>query len=249
MNIRIWSMAAAGALVAAAGIGLGASLFAQAAPGTPGAAPGATPAAPAADAKAPAGITIDKEKKTVTIACKVAPRKLPNLSEIYPIEVIATQPKGNKAHETVVTFDIKPSDVDKALRSLGLTPGTPAKGEGAVAKGPEVKVSLEIPGEGGAPAKRIPIEKALVDRKTGKAMPNLKWHFTGSVFKQPDPNKDEKVYGADLTGTLIAIFPVTDETVLQTNLTMKEEPLLKMETNKKLLPAEGKAISLVIEVK
>ena len=29
-------------------------------------------------------IKIDKEKKTVTIACKVALRKLPNLSEIYP---------------------------------------------------------------------------------------------------------------------------------------------------------------------
>src|SRR5262249_15594948 len=51
-------------------------------------------------------VVIDKEKKTVTVPCAIAPRKLPNLNEIYPIEVIACYPapQGQKAHETVVTF-------------------------------------------------------------------------------------------------------------------------------------------------
>jgi hypothetical protein len=193
------------------------------------------------------GITVDKEKKTVTISAKVAPRKLPNLDQIYPIEVIATWPlekKGQKAHETVVNFDAKPSDVHAALESIGLKPGKPAKGEGAKASGPEVKVYVEM-----ADGKRVPIEKTLVDRKTGKTMPMLKWYFTGSAMTQPNPEKDEKVYGADLTGTLIAAFPVTDECVIQTNLTMKDEPLLKLETDKKVLPAEGTTIKLVIEAK
>jgi len=36
-----------------------------------------------------AGIVVDKEKKTVTIDCKIAPRKLEYLKgEIYPLEVI-----------------------------------------------------------------------------------------------------------------------------------------------------------------
>ena len=194
-------------------------------------------------------IKIDKEKKTVTIACKIALRKLPNLSEIYPIEVIASlpAPKGQKAHETVVTFDAKPSDIHKALESLGLKPGKPAKGEGAAAEGPEVKIFLELPGAGGL-TKRLPIEKALVDRKTAKAMPPLKWIFTGSISKQLDPNKPEKAYGADTTGTLIAVFPVTDETVFQTSLTMKDEPLIKLETNTKVLPEIGTDVLLVIQV-
>ena len=194
-------------------------------------------------------IQVDKDKKTVTIACKIAPRKLPNLSEIYPIEVIAAlpSPKGQKAHETVVTFDAKPSDIHRALESLGLKPGKPAKGEGAEAAGPEVKIFLDIPGAGGL-TKRLPIEKALVDRKTAKSMPPLKWIFTGSISKQPDPNKAETVYGADTTGTLIAIFPVTDETVFQTNLTMKDEPLIKLDTNAKILPEIGTDVLLVIQV-
>lgn len=193
-------------------------------------------------------LSVDRATRTVTIPCLVAPRKLETLAEIYPVEVIACAPapRGKKAHETVVTCEVKPSAVQAALESLGLTPGKPAKGEGAKATGPEVKISLEVPGAAGQP-QRIAIEKALVDRKTGRPMPVLKWHFTGSVLTQPDPDKPEKVPGADLSGTLIAIFPVTDETIFQTSLTMKEEPLLKLETNKNLLPAVGTAIKLVIQ--
>jgi hypothetical protein len=194
-------------------------------------------------------MTIDKEKKTITIDCKVAPRKLANLQEIYPIEVIACwgAPKGEKAHETVVTFDITPSDVHKALESLGLTPGAPAKGDAGAGNGPELQLFLDIPGTGGQ-MRRVPIERTVIDKKTSKPMPKLRWYFTGSTMSQV-PDNPQKIYGADLTGTLVAIFPVTDQTVIQTNLTMKDEPLLKMETDKKLLPAEGTPVKLIIQAK
>ena len=60
-------------------------------------------------------------------------------------------------------------------------------------------------------------------------------------FKSPD--------NADLTGTLIAIFPVTDDTVFQTDLTMKDEGMLKLEIADNVLPKEGTPLKLVIEVK
>src|SRR5436309_8456196 len=81
---------------------------------------------PARAADAPSGIKVDKDKRTITIDCKVAPRKINDerYKEIYPIEVIGCWefPKGQKAHETVVTFDIKPSEVHKALEGFGLKP-------------------------------------------------------------------------------------------------------------------------------
>jgi hypothetical protein len=198
------------------------------------------------------GIKIDKEKNAVIIDCKIAPRKLEYLKgEIYPIEVIAcwAHPKGKKAHETVVTIDIMPSAVHKALESLGLKPGTPVMGEAKdPPQGPEVAVFLEIPGPDGQP-KKVPIERALVDPKSNKPMPKVKWRFTGSVMSKPAADKDETVYGADLTGTLISIFPVTNECVMQTNLTMKEEKYLKLETDKTLLPKEGTPVKLILEVK
>jgi hypothetical protein len=197
------------------------------------------------------GITIDKEKKAVIVDCKIAPRKLADpkfKGEIYPIEVIAcwAYPKGQKAHETVVTFDVKPSEVHKALESLGLKPGKPVFGDvKEQSTGPEVRVFLEVPGESGT--RKVPIEQVLVDTRFNKPMPKVKWRFTGSAMKKPDPEKDEQAYGADLTGTLIAIFPVTNDTVLQTSLSMKEEKFLKMETNTKILPKEGTPVKLIIE--
>ena len=197
-----------------------------------------------------AGFSVDPSRGTITIPCKVAPRKLPSLQEIYPLEVVATfpSPRGQKAHETVVSFEVKPSDVHKALEGLGLKPGTPVRGEGVVASGPEVRVFLEVPGVAGRP-RRVSVEKTMMDRRTGKPLPPLKWYFTGSVMRQTDPTKDTKAYGADMGGTLIALFPVTDETVIQTNLTMRESTLLKLETNRDMLGEEGSSVNLVIEVK
>ena len=135
-----------------------------------------------ADPQAP-GIVVDKEKKTVRVPCKIAPRKLPNLTEIYPIEVIATwpTPKGQKAHETIVIFDVLPSDVHKALESLGLKAGKPGRGE-ETGSGPECELFIELPGAGGAAPKLVTVASVLIDKRTGRALPRVHWHFTGSVL-------------------------------------------------------------------
>lgn len=198
------------------------------------------------------GVTVDTNRNAVIVDAKVAVRKLPHLDKVYPIELIASwpHPAGKKAHETVVVFDAKPSAVAHGLEQLGLKPGKPAKGENAAAEGPEVNVYLDVPSADGT-NKRLTMEKVLLDPKSKKPLPKgVKFRFTGSVMSPADPNKpDVKVYGADLTGTLIALFPVTDECVLQTSLTMKEEKYLKLEVNTDALPKEGTPIKLVIEAK
>jgi hypothetical protein len=202
----------------------------------------------AQDAK---GVIVDKAKRTVTVDAKVAPRKLEHLKgEVYPIELVACwpHPRGKKAHETVLTIDADPSAVHKGLEELGLKPGKPAKGDAAKAEGPEVNVYIEVPGPDGG-AKRLTLDRVLIDPKSKKPAPKVKVRFTGSVLSPVSPDRpDEKKYGADLTGTLIALFPVTDETVLQTDWTMKEEKYLKLEVNTDVLPPEGTPVKLVIEV-
>jgi hypothetical protein len=44
-------------------------------------------------------------------------------------------------------------------------------------------------------------------------------------------------------------LPVTNETVIQSNLTAEDEPAFKLETNKGVLPKEGTPAKLIIEVK
>src|SRR5215472_11813887 len=109
--------------------------------------------APAAE-KDDGGVVVDKDKRTVTIYARIAPRKIddPRYKEIYPIEVIACWafPRGQKAHETVVTIEARPSAVHRALESLGLKPGAPARGDSTEPpRGPEVNVYLEVPAEPG----------------------------------------------------------------------------------------------------
>jgi hypothetical protein len=209
-----------------------------------------------ADEPPPAGngIVVDKDKRTVTVDAKVAPRKIddPRYQKAdglpYPLEVVACWgfPKGQKAHETVVTMDCKPSEVHKAVESLGLKAGKPENGGEKEPQGPEVNIFLEFQNDD-KETKRVPIEKTMVSISTGKPLGKLKWRFTGSAMVQPDPGKDEKAYGADTTGTLICIFPVTDLTVFQTNLTFKDEKFVKLETDPKVVPAIGKPVKLVIE--
>ncbi|MFO0880284.1 MAG: YdjY domain-containing protein [Gemmataceae bacterium] len=195
-----------------------------------------------------AELSIDREKRTITIPAKVAPRKIddPNFKEIYPIEVIATHPhpRGKKAHETVVTMEAKPSDVHKALLELGMKAGNPARKAGDKQEGTEVKIYLDL--NPGKTPRRVPIEQMLADKKTGKPMPKVKWLFTGSNRTKTSADVAEG-YGADETGTLIAVFPVTADTVFQSSLSLADEKYVKLETSPKL-PAVGTAVNLVIVV-
>lgn len=205
------------------------------------------------------GVTVDTAKKSVSVDAKVAPRKLEHLKgEQYPIELIASwgHPKGKKAHETVLTIEANPSAVHKGLEAVGLKPGKSAKGSAPKegdpdpkAEGPEVNVFIEVP-DGAGGTKRLTLDKVLMDPKTKKAPPKMSFVFTGSALTAPDPNKpDDKKYGADLTGSLICLFPVTDEVVLQTGWTMKEEKFLKLDVRPDVLPKEGTPVKLVIEAK
>lgn len=186
------------------------------------------------------GVQVDAAAREVRVPCRVAPRKLPNLPEIYPIEVIATlpSPKGQKSHETVVVFDAAPVEVHKALESLGLKAGKPVRGEGA-ASGAPLEVLLDLPAFGGRPAGRVRVETVLAEKRTGRPLAPMLWHFTGSALK-------DKAYGADVSGTLISLYPVTDEVVVQSALTMREEGLIKMDTAKGRLPPEGTPVTLVL---
>jgi hypothetical protein len=196
-------------------------------------------------------LTVDAKARLLSLTCWIAPRKLKHLDEQYPIEVAATwpHPQGQKAHETIVVFGaLKPSEIHAGLVKLGLKPGQVAIGEGAEAKGPEVDVLLEFKADNGKLV-TLPLEKCLIHRESGKSPAPLQWRFTGSAMKQPDPEKDEQVYGADLTGTLLSLFPVTDACVLQTQLTMEDEPNYRLETNTEVLPAEGTEVRMILRPK
>ncbi len=197
------------------------------------------------------GVRVDRVRRRVLVDVEIAPRKLPHLEKIYPIEVMATAREGKKAHETVLLSAAKPSDVHRAIESLGLRAGSPGIGETSRPSGPEVRLLLEFPGRVGL-TKRVDLACTVVDRRTGlgvtsgAAARRVRWIFTGSsVIEAAEPGSD-LVYGADFSGTLATIYPVTAETVLQSTLDMEAESLLTLEVSPRL-PAVGTRATLVIE--
>lgn len=193
-------------------------------------------------------IDVDTKKRTVSIPCRIAPRKLPFLAEIYPLEVAASlpAPEGQKAHETVVTFEARPEEIRKALLKIGLREGKPVRGDTTEPpSGDLVRIYIELKMSADS-SQTVPIESTVVDMRTGRPLPALTWYFTGSSMRQPDPEKDLKVLGADSSGTLMTLFPVTDETLIQSSLQMADRRLLRLETNKELLPPEGSDARILI---
>ncbi len=194
-----------------------------------------------------ATLQLDKQARSVSLPCRIAPRKLPTLADIYPLEVIACFPSpiGQKAHETVLTTDVKPSDLHQALLQLGLQPGAPVHGDKAGRPtGAELSLALEITDITGQTF-TIPLEDALQDTSTGRTMPPLKWYFTGSARREITAGS-APVYAADLSGTLISLFPVTAETVIQSSLEMKSRAGLRLDTDKWQLPPEEAEARLII---
>jgi hypothetical protein len=196
-----------------------------------------------------AGFTVDKANKAVIVDAEIAPRKLPELSETYPLEVFATHTKkagAQKSHETLLIVTAKPSDVHKALEGLGLKAGKPGLKGRNKPSGSELAIFIEWEADG--KRNRVAAEDAIIDLKSNKTLAQFgqcKWMFTGSEMIFPDPEKDDKAYGADFSKTLVGIFPVTNETVIQSNL---EEGGTKLEASK-LVPPIGTKVKLVIQAK
>ena len=200
------------------------------------------------------GVVVDREKGRVIIDVEIAPRKLLHLDEIYPIEVMATSPQGKKAHETVFVTDVRPSDVHRALETLGLRSGKPTVGRKTKPTGPEVSLWVEYSGIQGL-KKRIDLSRTVIDRRTGLPIESgvgprtdrVRWLFTGSTkVESESADGTELLYGADLSGTLATLYSVTAETVFQSNLTMNAETFLSLDVAK-FLPAVGTKAKLVVE--
>ena len=128
----------------------------------------------------PGGVTVDVVRRAVIVDAKVAPRKLPESRQGLPIELVAGwgAPKGKKAHEIVVAIDVEPIRSPQGTRetraSSRASPpraGPPKDGDPfPKAEGPVVNVYFEVP-DGAGGAKKVAIEKVLMDPATKKPRP------------------------------------------------------------------------------
>ena len=148
-------------------------------------------------------VTIDAKSRTVRCSGRV------NMAEGGPIELLACLPRG-KVHESVLTLDVEPLDLQVALLLLGLEPGrNPAAqypdGSPELEKAPGDMVEVCVEWQEPAPEGT---DKVTVRRRADELLYNVAarqpldattWAFVGSCWVR-------ERFGADIEGSLIATY-------------------------------------------
>jgi CubicO group peptidase (beta-lactamase class C family) len=144
----------------------------------------------------------------------------------YPVEYLVVTERG-RTHEALVLVRAQPALVDACLRALGAAPGSPmhsaskeppptaeelAAGaspwEVVPAAGELVDVRLAWSGADGAP-RNIPLESALLDLRTGEALAQQDWVYTGGGFGPLRAGRRVlQTFLADAQGDIIGISPL-----------------------------------------
>lgn len=148
-------------------------------------------------------LTIDAEKRIVRCPGAV------NMSEGGPIELLACRPEG-KVHESVLTLDVAPLDLQAALLLLDLAPGrNPGvrypDGDDELSRPPgdmvDIYVEWDQAAEDGKAAQRVRrrADEMLHNVVTEQPMQGTQWVFTGSRWV-------EGRFGAEFDGSLVTTF-------------------------------------------
>ena len=149
------------------------------------------------------GLLADRRARTVTIRARAT-----GLPRGEPMEFFLIPADSGKDYEALAVAFVKPSDVDRAIRFIGLTPGRPINyaQQRFWAKGPRLSIHYEwdqpAAEEGGKPQPvRVRAERLAIDTRSGKPMPFDGFIFTGSFrFTQKDERGVETThYAADVS--------------------------------------------------
>ena len=176
------------------------------------------------------GLRVQAEEKTVEATGAIS---LTNgILEFIAVET------GGRDYESLLTLTCRPSVLKYALLLLGLREGVT---NGAPLR---LDVEWEIAGK----SHRVPVEKLLRDRATGKSPAALPFIFSGSFFG-PDLTGSNQVFHADVEQAHVALW--WQPSVLinvrgdQGNPYRGEDR--GFEVNSKLVPAVGTPVKLILQ--
>ena len=142
----------------------------------------------------------------------------------YPIEYVLVTDRG-RMHEALFVIKPRPSVLDSCLHAIGLEPGTPMRfrlkddppsdeelAEGASpwepvpGSGPLVAITIAWTDDAGVP-RQASLESLLVDSRTGEALAERDWIYTGGRVGPLRQGRDVvQAHVTDLAGNVVAIY-------------------------------------------
>jgi hypothetical protein len=164
------------------------------------------------------------------------------------LEFIAVEPNG-RDYESLLTLDCRPSQLQFALMLIGADPGAaPQQAKPGEKIGSPLSLEMEWLANG--TRKRLPIEQALVERRTKQPPAALPWVFSGSYFTT-DPLSGRKVFQADQERAFIALWW---EPSVQINLGGEYGDPYRgdnqgFEVRTAAVPAQGTPVTLILHLR
>jgi acylphosphatase len=197
------------------------------------------------------GVKIFTEEKRIEIDAEIS-KELGRYAEELrgAIEYLAVA-EGGKEYESILILKCKPDAVYNSLIKLGLKNGEAArydeeKKQHILPKGPTVRLSVEWKDKSGK-TKRVRAEELVRNVNTKKPMWNVGWVFTGSRKGYFDPESDDEVLMANVTGSVISLHHGDDSTILQNPLAEAAEDNVPYRINDEVMPEPGTEAKLIID--
>jgi len=206
---------------------------------------------PKATSTASPGLKIFTEEKRIEIEAEIS-KELGRYAEELrgAIEYLAVA-EGGKEYESILILKCKPDAVYNSLIKLGLKEGKAAiydedTKKHTLPKGPPVRLFVEWKDKSGK-TKRVRAEELVRNVNTKKPMWNIGWVFTGSRKGIFDPESDDEVLMANVTGSVVSLHHGDDSTILQNPLAEAAEANVPYRTNNEVMLEPGTEVKFIID--
>ncbi len=190
-------------------------------------------------------LTLNLEAGTIDLAARMVHAK-PDWLEL----IATTEGPNSRDHEAIVSITAKPSEVHLALLTLGLMPGHPQVNKHMDGRfvpdpaiGPELRVYFvyEINGQ----TVQTPVHQWVTDQATGQPLPETRWLFTGSQFRQW---QGKEYYMADENGNAVSLVNFGDDLIVRQTDTTQNNDEQQLQLNPNVILPYGTPLILRIRV-
>ena len=149
----------------------------------------------AADVLVLPGLVADRQAKRVEVMAEAT-----GLTAETIVEFLIIDAGSGKGYEALMWSFARPSDVHRALEFIGMTPGKPFNPPKLRfwSKGERVRVSIDTGDELGANSRPLRLESLVMDKLTGKPLPEAGFVFAGSFMVEKSGEKPGRAYAADV---------------------------------------------------
>ena len=187
------------------------------------------------------GLIADKNKQRIEVMVEST-----GLNPKSPCEFTIVGEQSEHAYETLLIAFAQPSAIYQALQFIGKSPGEPADPEALRfwARGECFELGLVKDGE---PPVRL--EKLVLDKRTGKTLPETGFRFTGSTWVADPKQRGKKSLAADVYQpmAIVSLFNTPGSVLEVPYVASKEDVYQNTTANPEHSFPSGALMTLVLE--